>query len=150
MGSQNLHPQILSTVSEMEVSFSHLCEAMEPCPGTWWRWFCCPERYQVKAGQWFSHVGRGLGGRVLTSFRIRVFVLSTLLLLTGFPVRLCLHVIPSVLTVAGRALRALMKDSVHLVLQFPNWMTAGCWAKVFFAQSKRKTFILFLAFCNTS
>lgn len=32
----------------------------------------------------------GLGGRVLTSFRIRGFVLSMLLLLLGFPVHLCL------------------------------------------------------------
>lgn len=59
----------------------------------------------------------GVGGLwVVDSFRIRGFVLSMLLLSPGFPVRLCLHGIPSVLTVAGRALRALMKDLVHLVL----------------------------------
>ena len=58
----------------------------------------------------------GLGGGVLTSFKIREFVLSMLLFLPGFPVCLCLPVIRSVLMVAGRALRALMKDLVHLIL----------------------------------
>ena len=62
MGSQNLHPQILSTTDEKEISFSHLCRAMEPCPDMWWWWFCCPERYQAKAGQWFSRVVGGRSG----------------------------------------------------------------------------------------